>query len=395
MKTIPAFAAILLFAGTGLRATASPQKTAPPPAAAPVTAAPQDDADKRAEAYYDFTLGHYYQQEYELTSHSDDANRSIDFYKKAYAIDPTSKTIGEQLAEMYFQSQRIRDAVLEAQAILAKDPDNMPAHRLLARIYVRTLGDLSDTSGQRDTLARAAEQYREILRLDPLDVESSLWLARLYRLQNDHDQAEAVLRGVLAREPENDNAVEQLTQLLLDEGKSQEAIASLKGILDRAPSGHLWDLLGDAYTQTHDNPNAEQAYRKGVEAEPDNIDHRRGLAQTLLNEEKYPKALEQYQRLTAMETENPDNYLHVAEIYLQMKQYDQAERNVLLAKQRAPGNLEVIYYESTIYEAQERFDDAIHVLSNAVAAPHPRRAVPATRPAISRNGQLCGGREHV
>ena len=51
-----------------------------------------------------------------------------------------------------------------------------------------------------------------------------------------------------------------------------------------------------------------------------------------------------------------------------MKQLDKAEQNVLLAKQRAPGNLEVIYYESSIYEAEGRFDDSIRVLSDAVTA---------------------------
>ena len=56
----------------------------------------------------------------------------------------------------------------------------------------------------------------------------------------------------------------------------------------------------------------------------------------------------------------------MAEIYQQMKQLDKAEQNVLLAKQRAPGNLEVIYYESSIYESEGRFDDAIQVLSEAV-----------------------------
>src|ERR1019366_5298583 len=150
----------------------------------------------------DFAMGHYYQQEYGITSHAEDADKSIDFYKKAYALDPASQQIGDELAEIYFQSQHIRDAVTEAQAILAKDPDNLAARRLLARIYVRTLGDLTDTSGQRDTLARAAEQYREIVRLDPADTDAALWLARLYRLQNEHDKAETVLRGLLAREPE-------------------------------------------------------------------------------------------------------------------------------------------------------------------------------------------------
>lgn len=348
-------------------AAAAPQRNRPPAAPRPgAQSASQADADKRAEIYYDVTVGHYYQQEYEVTSHAEDANKAIEFFKKAYALDPSSQQISEELAEMYFQSQRIRDAVLEAQSIITKDPDNLPARRLLARIYVRTLGDLSDTSGQRDTLTRAAEQYREILRLDPTDSDASLWLSRLYRLQNEHEKAEAVLRALLAREPENENGVEQLTQLLLDQGKSEEAIKSLQGILERAPTARLWDMLGDAYTQVHDLANAEQAYAKAAEAQPDDVGHRRGLAQTLLTEEKYPEALEQYKRLADMDSDDPDNYLRMAEIYRQLKQLDKAEQSVLLAKQRAPGNLEVIYYESSIYEAEGRFDDSIRVLSDAV-----------------------------
>src|SRR5258708_14234667 len=132
-------------------------------------------------------MGHYYQQESGITGHADDANKAIEFYKKAYDLDPNSQQIGDELAEIYFQSQHIRDAVLEAQSMIAKNPDNLSARRLLARIYVRTLGDLSDTSGQKDTLARAAEQYREILRLDPPDTPAALWLPPRYPPQQQHE----------------------------------------------------------------------------------------------------------------------------------------------------------------------------------------------------------------
>src|SRR5229473_991484 len=182
----------------------------------------QGETANKAEAYYDFVMGHYFAQEYQISSHAEDVNKAIDFLKKAFTLDPNSQQIGDELAEIYYQSQRIRDAVSEANSILSRGPDNLPARRLLARIYVRTLGDLSNASGQHDTLARAAEQYREILRLDPKDNDAALWLARLYRLLNEQPKAEEVLRALLAREPANEGGVEQLTQLLLDEGKSQE-----------------------------------------------------------------------------------------------------------------------------------------------------------------------------
>jgi len=355
-----------LAAGTGVAAN---QGRRVPSAQVSSTATGTDAAiATQAEAYDNFVMGHYYAQEYQVSSHAEDANKAIDFLKKAFELDPNSQQIGDELAEIYYQSQRIREAVTEANGILAKDPDNLPARRLLARIYVRTLGDLSNTSGQRDTIARAVEQYREIVRLDPTDSDAELWLARLYRLQNEQEKAGAVLRALLAREPANENGVEQLTQLLLDEGKSEEAVTSLQAILQRAPTPRLWELLGDAYNQIHDLPNAEQAYRKASESQPGDLNHHKELAQTLLAEEKFPEALEQYQGLVEMDADDADNYLRLAEIYMHMKQLDKAEQNILLAKQRAPNNLEVIYYEATIYEDQGRIDDSIRVLSEAVTA---------------------------
>ena len=369
MKTVQQVAVLSLFLLLGGGSAAAWQARNNPTAqASPVSPSSRDEIAAHAEAYYDFVMGHYFAQEYQVTSHAEDVNRAIDFLKKAFTLDPNSQQIGDELAEIYYQSQRIRDAVTEANSILAKDPDNLPARRLLARIYVRTLGDLSNTSSQKDTLAHAAEQYREILRLDPNDSDAALWLARLYRLQNDQGKAEEVLRALLAREPANESGIEQLTQLLLDEGKSREAVDSLQVALQRAPTPRLWELLGDAYNQIHDLPSAEQAYRKAADAQPDDINHHKELAQTLLTEEKYPEALEQYQRLSQMDADDPDNYLRLAEIYRQLKQLDKAEQNVLLAKQRAPNSLEVTYYEASIYEDQGRFDDSIRVLSDAVAS---------------------------
>src|ERR1700688_3856549 len=340
-RHLAALSLLSLAAGTAIAAKQGKRV----PSAQNTPAASDSDARiaAQADAYDNFVMGHYYAQEFQTSSHAEDANKAIDFLKKAFTLDPNSQQIGDELAEIYLPSQRIRHAVTEANTILAKDPDNLPARRLLARIYVRTLGDLSNTSGQRDTVAHAVEQYREILRLDPIDTDAALWLARLYRLQNEHEKAEGVLQALLAREPANENGVEQLTQLLLDEGKSQEAISSLQGVLQRAPTPKLWELLGDAYNQTHDLPKAEQAYRKAAESEPDDINNRKALAQTLLTEEKFPEALEQFQRLSQMDADDPDNYLRLAEIYRQMKQLDKAEQNVLLANKPLPNSLEVPY----------------------------------------------------
>jgi tetratricopeptide (TPR) repeat protein len=320
----------------------------------------------RAEAYYNFTIGHIYEQQYEATSNAEYATKAIEAYKKAYALDPKSPVIGERLAEMYWKAQRTRDAVNEAREILKRDPDNLQSRRLLGRIYLRSLGDVSAGNGQPETVSRAIEQFSEINRLDPSDTESALWLARLYRLKNEHDKAEEVLRNILKTDPENEAAVEQLTQLLMDGGKSQEAVTLLEGITAHSPSPVLLDLLGDAYTQARELAKAEQAYRKAAELDPSELSHQRGLGQTLLAEEKYPEALAVYQKISDLMPDDSDVYLRIAQIYRELHQLDKAEQNLVKARQYAPGSLEVMYNEAMLYQAQGRYEDAIRVLSNAV-----------------------------
>ncbi len=96
---------------------------------------------------------------------------------------------------------------------------------------------------------------------------------------------------MLDDDPGNEAAVEQLTQLLLDENKADEAIKLLEDMTAQSPSATLLDLLGDAYTQNHDYAKAEGAYRKAVDLDPTELNHLRGLGQTLLAEEKYSDAL--------------------------------------------------------------------------------------------------------
>ena len=327
---------------------------------------PASATSSRAEAYFAYTMGHIAEQQYEATSRSEYATQAIEFYKKAYALDPKSPVIGERLAEMYWKAQRVHDAEVEAQALLKRNPNDAQTRRLLGHIYLRSLGNPGEATGQSETVNRAVEQFREVVRLDPNDVESALWLARLYRLQNQHEKAEEVLRGILKNDAENEAGLEQLTQLLLDQGKSSEAIALLEGVTAKSSSPTLLDLLGDAYTQTKDLAKAEDAYRRAADLEPSEPSHQRGLGQTLLAEEKYQEALKVYQRLSDLMPDDPDVYLRLGQIYRELHQMDKAEDALVKARQYSPGSLDVIYNEAMLYQSQGRFEDAIRVLSEAV-----------------------------
>jgi len=154
--------------------------------------------------------------------------------------------------------------------------------------------------------------------------------------------------------------------LLLDEGKSPDAIALLEGMTSKASSPTLLDLLGDAYTQTKNLAKAEAAYRKAVELEPSENSHQRGLGQTLIAEQKYSEALSVYQKLSELMPDDADVYLRLAQVYRELHQMDKAEETLVKARQYSPGSLDVMYNEAMLYEAQGRYEDAIRVLSEAV-----------------------------
>src|SRR6202522_1793973 len=369
MKTIASFAVFACIAGipvaqaqdaTPAQPAASTQSSAPA-AQSPASNASHDDS------YYYFTLGHMQEQQYEASGRAELAAQSIDSYKKALALAPDSTVIMERLAEIYAKSQHSREALAEAQEVLKLDPNDVNAHRLLARVYVRALGDMNAGDAQKETLDKAVDQFQAILKIQPDDTYSSLWLARLYRFENHHTEAEKVLRDMLQRDPGNGPALEQLSQLLIDEGRSQEAVKILSDAAGSSSSPEVYDLLGDAYAQTKDYPKSEEAYRKAAEEDPDDPGHLHGLAQALMEQDKYAEALEQFKKLSEVEPGTAENYMRMAQLYRRLGKFDLAESSLLRAKQLSPGNLEVLYNEALLYEDQGRYEDSIKVLSDAIA----------------------------
>ncbi|NDQ57735.1 MAG: tetratricopeptide repeat protein [Acidipila sp.] len=376
------FVAAVPAAGQRAPAPATPPARLSAPESEP-SVLTQPDVDSRSAAYYDFTLGRFYEELYDFSGKADYATQAIASYKKAYEKDPRSDVIGERLAETYAKSQRIRDAVLEAQGILKSDPDNLPARRILARIYVRTLGDTDTASAPRETVTRALEQYREIVRLDPDDLESSMWLARLYRLHGETEKGEAALREVLSRQPDQEDAIRQLAQLYMEDSRPADAIALLEPLATRGARAEWWVLLGEAQARARDFTASEKSCRRGLTLEVENLPARRCLAQALLVEEKFEPALEQYKRLAELEPGQPEYYLRQALIYRRLNQLDKAEESLLRAKNGAPGSLEVIYNEALTYSAQGRFEDAIRVLSDAIAETKVSKSLPDSQSALA------------
>ena len=287
------------------------------------------------------------------------ALQSIASYQQALKLDPNSAVIMVRLAEIYAESQRIRDAVLEAQQALRQNRKTLTRTACSHGFTCNRWETLIRATCSRRMLERRSTEFQAILKVVPDDETSALWLARFYRFQNKQGEAEKILRGLLNRDPDEGQALEQLSQILIDEGRSQEAIELLKQAAVDSSSPDVYDLLGDAYTQAKDYPNAEDAYRKAIEQDPDDPGHRHGLASALVAQNKYAEAVEQFKKLTELEPGTADNHLRLAELYRRLGQFDNAQKSLEQAKQLEPGSLEVLYNQALLYEDQNRYDDAV------------------------------------
>jgi tetratricopeptide (TPR) repeat protein len=318
----------------------------------------------KAAAYYHYTLAHMYEEMVTAYGRSDLALKATEEYRLAIEADPSSEFLTSSLAELYVKTGRIADAVREAQDIIKRDPTNLEAHKLLGRIYLRSLGDMPGGNGSDNILKLAIEQYQEIVKLDPQSVDDHLLLGRLYRLSNDMPKAEAELNTAIKIDPSSEEAVTTLAMLYTDEGDTAHALKVLSSIPDSARSAKLYSALGAAYEQRKEYKNAIDSYKHAIVLDRDNLDAIRGLAENYLNDGQLEAALEQYKVISDSNPEDAQTYVRIAEIYRRQAKYDLALENLKHADTLIPDTAEVPYSMAAVYQAQGRYDEAAKLLQD-------------------------------
>jgi tetratricopeptide (TPR) repeat protein len=356
---------VLFLAAAAVAQQASAPSTPAAATSKAATASAPRKAD-RAAAYYHYSVAHMYEDQFGVYNRSDLATKAIEEYRLAIEADPTSEYLTAGLAELYAKTGRIRDAVLEAQDILKKDPNNLEAHKLLGRIYLRSLEGVQSGSASDSVLKLAIEQYEEIIKIEPENVDDHLLLGRLYHENNDLRKAESEFKTAVKLQPSSEEAVTTLAYLYNEEGDTVRAAEVLSSVPDAVRSAKLYSVLGYTYEQRKDYKKAIAAYRKAIELDHDNLDFIRGLAQNLLNDGQTDAALEQYKIIEESNPEDASTYLHMAEIFRRSGKFDLALENLKKAQSMVQDSMEVPYNIAAVYQAQGRYDDAAQILQDLI-----------------------------
>jgi tetratricopeptide (TPR) repeat protein len=356
-------AVLLLASLAGVAQTAPAKAAGPPDQLSPPATPKQGKKSDKAAAYYHYAMAHMYEELVAMYGRPEYANKAIDEYRLAIESDPSSEYLNAGLAELYAKTGRIRDAVLEAQDIVKRDPDNLEARKLLGRIYLRSLPESQAGAQSTDILKRAIEQYEAIVRIEPKSAEGHDILGRLYRLNNELLKAEQEFKTAVSLEPGSEEALTKLAYLYNEEGDSARAIEVLQRVPESQRSSKLYSALGYTYEQQKDYKNAIAAYKKAVNTEPDNLDAVSGLAQNLMNDNQIDAALEQYKTIVDADPHDVQSLMRIAEIQRRNGKFDDALATLKKAEAEVPDSLEVPYNMAVISQAQGKFDDAIQILA--------------------------------
>jgi tetratricopeptide (TPR) repeat protein len=351
---------------------AAPQKTP-----AQGTTADQPKADKKpdqAAAYYHFSMAHMYEEMMAMYGRSEYATKAIEEYRQAIENDPSSEYLNASLAELYAKTGRIRDAVLEAQDIIKRDPNNLEAHKLLGRIYLRSLGDLQPGTQSREVLTLAIEQYEAMVKIEPNSPDNHLLLGRLYFLNKDLIKAESEFKTTIKIDPNSEEAITNLAFLYNDEGDNKKATDLLNSVPEGQRSAKIYAAMGSTYEQQKDYKKAIAAFRQAISMDKENLDAMRGLAQNLSNDNQMDAALDEYRTIQDADPQDATAALRVAEIYRRQGKFDLAMENLKKAGALVQDSLEIPYNEALILEAQGKYEEAATVLQKLVAHPLPADA---------------------
>jgi tetratricopeptide (TPR) repeat protein len=357
-------------------ALASSAQNAPAAPAATQVAQPRlgEDAlaqsSSRAKAYYHAALADIYEEEAN-SGQPEYITHAIEEYKDALNADPGSAQLSDALADLYFRTPgHLHDAESTARGLLKTAPNDVDAHKLLGRIYLRQLSEaqnsVSSSSPSGNVLDQAIAEYEKIVSLEPNDVEDRMVLGQLYTVKHQPQKAEEQFKTAQAIEPDSEDVILNLARLYGESGDMEHAAKVVENVPESDRTSKMEFALGAAYDQLKRPKDAIAAYQRGLDIEPGDVRTMGALAQALLNDDQLDAAMKEYRQLASADPEDISPLIHIGEIQRRQGKYEDALATIRKASKKEPDNLEAGYNEGLLLDVLGRFDESAQVYEHMV-----------------------------
>ncbi len=336
------------------------QAVTPPPAAVP----------DRAQSYFHSALAHIYEEEAVASGRPEYMRHAVEEYKTALSADPNSPELNDALADLYFRTGQTREAEATARGLLKTAPDNIDAHRLLGRLYLRQLSEaqnsVSSSSPSGNTLDLAIAEFEKIIALDPKSVDDRMVLGQLYTVKHQPEKAEAQFTAARDIDPDSEDVVLNLSRLYAENGDLAHAAKVIEDVEVSERTPRMEFALGGAYDQLKKTKDAIAAYKRAADLDPDDVRTMGALAEALLNDNQLDQALKEYRAMADADPEDSSTLVHISEILRRQGKYEDALTTIKKAIKKDPDSLEAGYNEGMLLDVLGRYDEAAQVYEHMV-----------------------------
>ncbi|HEY3706621.1 MAG TPA: tetratricopeptide repeat protein [Terracidiphilus sp.] len=340
---------------------ATPAQATPPAAAAPAQTKPADTPN-RAAAYYHAALADMYEEQAINSGRPEYVQHAVEEYKAAINADPASAALYDGLADLYFRTGKTRDAESTEREVLKNHPDDVDAHKLLGRIYLRQLGEqqnsVSSSSPSGNTLDQAIGEFEKIVALQPRSVEDRMILGQLYTVKHQAAKAEEQFKIAQDIEPESEEVVLNLARVYAENNNLEQAAKVIEAVPVNDRTARMEFTLGATYDQLKRTKDAIAAYKSAVDLQPGDVPTLNALAQAELNDGQLDDALKTYKDLIQADSEDAAPLVKVSEIQRRQGKYEDALATIRKARKKDPESLEAGYNEGMLLDVLGRYDEA-------------------------------------
>ncbi len=345
-----------------------------------------------------------------------DYKKALEAYDSVLLLYPKNALANLYKAQTYKEMGRTKDAQVLFEKVLAIEPNNDIAAYELKNLLRSTLSTSEfvdyvkkhSTSGKpadelylyaldlhkENKLDEAISIYKEVLALEPNNAEVYVNLAIAQSQKKDYNGAISLLKIANAKFPENSQVKETLASIQGEINDGQLAKASEfynAGDYVRAVqiyssitpmTEEIMLTIATCWQNLNDMPKALEAYKQAFALNPNSADTAYYIATILVdNEGSQAEGLQYLNKALALEPEHADakqllayveeqgdmKKLETAMNLFESEKYDESLTilNEIITKN--PKNGYALYYRGMIYDAKEKFADAIVDYEKAIA----------------------------
>lgn len=294
-----------------------------------------------APAEYDVLVG----QEFEADGRLVEAS---DAYLRAVAKDPTAPYLNYKVAQLLARTGRLEEAEGYGVRALELDPDYVPARMFMGQLY-RMRRDIA-----------AAEKVLRNDEGDPIDIGAAALLYQIYLETNRLGDALSIAEWWMEVEPDAPRSGLALANVYERLERPMDAEAVLRSLIERFPDNlRLHGVLARSLRERGDHDGEIQVYRDVLELHPNHLATLQALAQAQMSIDDLEGAMATLEQIERSYPEDMRSIARLAYLKYEAREFDEAATRFQRVLDANPEEYEIAFFLGIVQRRVGNIDAAI------------------------------------